>query len=224
MMFRHSCYAMLLFLTCSSAAMADLIVTVGDLTLTGGNSGYIPVTISGSGELVGVTEFELQITPVGSAPLNLEFASSPSPASDPTFSDSSYIFSGQSSDLTTPSPLGFTLGAPNDTFYGLDLANNNNVSVTGAMLLADVPVTTLGPPGATSDSYLISLVSGGTAFSDGTQTNFYNFTGVSGNVTVDQPSLSTVPEPSTFGMMLAGMAGMFWRKRRRKVAQRTTDN
>ncbi|HVA45954.1 MAG TPA: PEP-CTERM sorting domain-containing protein [Pirellulales bacterium] len=224
---RKFCYAAVLLLACSSPAAAALVVTVGDLTLTG-SSGDVPVYISGTGDLVGVTEFELQITPVGSAPLLLEFANSPVP--DPTFSDPTYIFFGQSGDAASSSGLGSaaTTNTPNDTFYGLDSATDHDVAVTSQKLLGDVPLTTLGSPGATPDSYLILLIpsssssltptgpDGNTSFSNGTQSTYYAFTSVPGTVTVEQPSVSPVPEPGTFGLLLAGMAGMLWLKRRQR--------
>jgi hypothetical protein len=233
MPFCRFCFATVLFLVCSLRVEAALVVTVGNVTLTG-SSGNVPVYISGSGDLVGVTEFELLITPIGSAPLLLEFANSPVP--DPTFGDPNYIFSGQSGDAASSSGLGFAAQSnfsppqqnfPNDTFFGLDNATNYDVAVTSPLLLGDVPLTTLGSAGATPDSYLISLVpgssssltptgpDGNTGFSNGAQSAWYAFTSVSGTVTVEQPAFSAVPEPGTFGMLLAGMIGIIWTKRRR---------
>ncbi|MGH7135785.1 MAG: PEP-CTERM sorting domain-containing protein, partial [Pirellulales bacterium] len=71
---------------------------------------------------------------------------------------------------------------------------------------------TLGSP-PTAESYSVSLVPSGSAFTNYSGSSSYNFTSTPGTILVTPAA--AVPEPGTFGMLLTGMAGMFWLKRRR---------
>jgi hypothetical protein len=224
-----SCCATLLFFACCAPSEAGLVISFGSLTLNGGSSGYLPVYISSdSADMVGNTQFELQITAVGSAPLNLEFGSSQAPGAgpapnfaDPTFNDTNYIFFNQSGDASNNIPLGSPIAPspPYLTYLGTDFATTNDVIVPTSstpMLLADVPLTTLGPPSTAQDTYSISLVSAGTSFSNLSGSSTYSFSAPTpGTVIVEAPQSPAVPEPGTFGMLLAGLTGLAWMKRRR---------
>ena len=195
-----------------SAARADFIVTVAPNTnLAVGSSGYVPVYISSTaGDLLQNTSFEFQVTTGGST--RLEFTGSPAPASDPTFSNSSYVFFGNSSDQTNASPLGASSQTvvPGDTFIGGDFTLGNNVVVPGSnVLLAELPVTSLtGLPPSVGDTFTISLVptsgsgfSGNTGFGD-SDFNFGNFTSIAGTVTI---VAATVPEPAAWILGLVAL-------------------
>ena len=142
---------------------ADFIVTVGDVSISPGSTGYVPVYISSdTGQTLNSTNFEFRITTGG--PGRLEFSDSPSPASDPTFSDLSYAFFGNSLDQTYDLPLGaasLTI-VPGDTFVGGDATLDfTDVIVSGDnLLLVDLPITTVTDlPPVAGDTFSISLVS-----------------------------------------------------------------
>lgn len=234
---RQICCALAIFVACGSAARAGVIVTVGSISLTAGSTGWVPIYLSSDSGTTNVasTNFEFQITTSGST--RLDFTSSPAPAHDPTFSDSKYLFFNNSGDQTLGVSLGgvSTVNAPNDTFIGSDsYTGSGNVSVpvtspilTDNPLLAYLPVTTLTSlPPTTGNTFTISLVpsisgangnpaglDGNTGFAD-SGGNYYSFISNPGTVTI-LPSV--VPEPATFGLMLAGVIGML-AVRRRKCA------
>lgn len=233
---RQICCALAIFVACGSAARAGVIVTVGSISLTAGSLGWVPVYLSSDSGIIDLasTNFEFQITTAGST--RLDFMSSPDPAHDPTFSDSKYVFFNNSGDQTLGVPLGgmSTVNAPNDTFIGSDsYTGSGNVSVpitspilTDNLLLAYLPVTTLTSlPPTKSDAFTISLVpsmsgaignptglDGNTGFAD-SEGNYYSFTSTPGTVTILAPSV--VPEPASFGLMLAGVIGMLAIRRRK---------
>ncbi|MGH7138795.1 MAG: PEP-CTERM sorting domain-containing protein [Pirellulales bacterium] len=206
----------ILLLSGAGAGQAAVIVSVGDLLLPAGSMGYVPVDISGVGNLQS-SNFEFRITTTGST--RLEFTDSPDPSSDPTFAaGSGYVFAGNSGDQTLDIILGKASesmgGVPNDTFIGGDFtADGNNVVLPATPdLLAYLPVTSLTSlPPVAGDTFTISLIpmsdanpmglDGNTGFAD--KAGVYNaFTSSNGTVTIT--AASAVPEPGTFGMMLTG--------------------
>lgn len=214
-----------LFLISAPAAQAGLIVTVGDLTLSAGSAGYVPVYIktdSGT-ENIGFTSFEFHITTAG--PTRLEFTDSP--VNDPSFGDPNYVFSGQSGDEGFLG-LGNAVGVTHDTFIGSDQALNADlpVSSTSNLLLAYLPVTALTAlPPIAGDVFTISLVpladsaplgiDGNTGFSDQSLSQYYAFSSVSGSVTIAEAHAT--PEPSSLALFGLGAAGMAIARRFRKT-------
>jgi hypothetical protein len=228
------------------AARAGLVVSVGDVSLQAGSTGLVPVYLSSDSGTTSIasTNFEFRITTSG--PTQLDFMDSPDPATDATFSDANYVFFANSADQVFHIPLGSasTVNVPNDTFIGGDFYNiiggNVTVPVTSHtlsdnLLLAYLPVTTLTTlaptPGNTFTVSLIPSMSsmsnptgldGNTGFADSAG-NYYAFDSDSGTVTILS---STVPEPGTFGMMLAGAIGMLsiGRRQKRRAALQQTDS
>ena len=222
-----ACWALIL-ISGNSVAQAGVIVKVDDLLLPAGSTAYVPVEIIGdaTGANVASTNFEFRITTTG--PTRLEFTSSPLPASDPTFAAANYLFAGNSFDQNNGLNLGnaTTTNVLNDTFIGGDATNNgSNVPLTAGSdkLLAFLPVTSLTSllPVA-GDIFNISLVpltdanptglDGNTGFADNGGA-YSSFASAPGTVTIT--AASAVPEPGTFGMLLAGAIGLFGATRRR---------
>ncbi|HVA47066.1 MAG TPA: PEP-CTERM sorting domain-containing protein [Pirellulales bacterium] len=206
-------------------------MSVGDLLLSAGSSGYVPVEITGdlTGANIASTSFEFRIATTG--PTRLEFTNSLDPASDPTFTAANYVFAGNSFDQTFDlNNLGnaTTTNVLNDTFIGGDAtADGSNVLLTAISdkLLAFLPVTSVTSlPPVAGDIFTISLVplananpsglDGNTGFADngGVNAVYAPFTSTPGTVTIEQPS--PVPEPGTFGLLLVGMTSLLWMKRK----------
>ena len=235
-------YTAAVLLACSPAARAGVIISVGNVSMAAGSSGWVPVYLSsdpGTTTNLASTNFEFRITTTGSS--RLEFTNSPEPASDPTFSSgSNYLFSTNSGDQTFGIPLGNVseVSVPNDTFIGGDFyLGAGDVSVpatspilTDNLLLADLPVTTLTSLAPVAgDTFIVSLVplassaignptglEGNTGFAD-SGGDFYSFISSPGIVTIIPAAV--VPEPASFGLMLAGAIGML-SVHRRKSARR----
>ncbi len=219
---RQLVYASFLCVLAMSASRADYIITVGNVSVAAGSTAYVPVYIrSDSGQSLASTNFEFLITTAGAT--RLAFQDSPSPAADPTFSDSSYVFFGNSLDETFDLSLGTAslTTVPNDTFIGGDAtADFSDVGLsTSDLLLAMLPVTavTVLPPVA-GDTFTIRLVptsaagfSGNTGFGD-SGGQFGTFSSFAGSVTI-------VPEPSSWLMALAAAATLFgcWSRSRFRV-------
>ena len=215
-----------LCLAAVAGARAEYIVSVGNLSLDPGQSGYVPVYISStSSDPLAFEYFQFGIT--SSGPTQLQFANSPAPVADPTFGNPEYVFFGNSGDLNAAAPLGFagTTTVPNDTFNGGDnTANGANVLVPMTnVLLAELPVTanTSLPP-VIGDTFSISLIpqagasstAGTTGFSDNTQNFASSFLSTPGTVSI-------VPEPSSLVLAFSGLAaiaGLRFRKRQSATA------
>ena len=182
-------------------AQAGIMVSVGNLDLQPGGSGFVNVMIKSSGSLttdLNAYNFEFRIDTLGAT--RLEFVS---PQSDPQLIDPDYVFSGDSADAIFAAPVGAvsTAVVPNDTFIGGDgTFSGNDVAIGTSQLLArlEVKTATLLPPVA-GDQFTISLIpSGNTFFVD----SFYNsvsFTSTPGTVTIAQ----SVPEPSSLLLWLS---------------------
>jgi len=211
-------------------ACADLVITVGSVSLQAGTTGYVPVYISSDdGTKIGQTVPNFLITPTGATVTQLDFANSPAPSSDPTFSNSNYIFYNNSHDVLNSIPFGNsdTTNYTNDTF---DNAGDSavapqdvTVSSDGTMLLVELPITGItGVSPVAGDTFSISLLTTGRdassfSFVDGPEAFSTDFTSDSGTVTITAPSAT--PTPNVLPGGLAGMslvAGLaLWNRRRR---------
>ena len=204
-------------------AQAGLLIAVGDIALSQGGSGYVPVTIQSTAgtSLVDFTAFQFQID-TASGRL-LEFEDSPFP--DPTFGASNYVFLGNSADQTVMSGLGTasTTNVAGDTFIGGDFtADGTSVMVPElpAMLLVDLPVTAV--TALAGDVFTISLVpladasptglDGNTGFSTGG--TFMPYTSQSGMVTIT--TNSSVPEPGSLTLIGFSALGLLVYSARRR--------
>ena len=205
--------AVLAMLALAGRASADLVITVGNITLPAGSSGYVPVYISSNdGDQIGRTSFQFQITTAGGS--RLEFANSPAVGSDPTFSNPNYIFAGgsgsrdQADSLRLGTASGVNTVPPNQQFSGGDIVADfsTNVTVTsnGTMLLADLPVTALtGVPPQPGDTFSINATANNVfrdAASDNSFTIGEGVTANGGTVTI---GASAVPLPKPVMAMLA---------------------
>lgn len=139
-----ACGAGVICLLLAGQGQAGFLITTGSITLDQGGSGFVPVLIqSTSGpESLDFVGYQFQITTTSGR--LLEFQDSPFP--DPTFSDPTYVFFGDSANQSVMSGSGFasSTGEPNDTFIGGDFtADGTRVIIveTSAMLLVDLPVT-----------------------------------------------------------------------------------
>ena len=193
-------------------ANAGLIVSVGNLTLTGGSSGTLDVSISGSG-LVSLAGFnaEFLITPLGSAGPLLQFAASQTDASG----EPGYVFYGNSSNNNYGfNPILQTTSTTDDTLIvGDSTYDFSNMTVGSNSLVAQLTLQAKGAP-LTDESFSVSLVSLSIDPLFGTQffsldSNFaskmVDYSSTSGSVTISSAApTAAVPEPSTLLMTAAG--------------------
>lgn len=204
-------------LSAAGPANAGLIVSVGNLTLTGGSSGTLDVSISGSG-LVSLAGFnaEFLITPLGSAGPLLQFAASQTDPSGAT----NYVFYGNSSNNNLGfSPFLQTTSTKDDTLIVGDSTSNPthpNITVGSNEILATLTVDSAGTP-LTDETFSVSVVSLSTDPLFGTQfftldsslaSQMVDYSSTSGTVTISGAApTGAVPEPSTLVMMLGGAMG-----------------
>jgi len=198
-----------------------------DVDITGdGNTSFGAFTLN-----FAITADPLNAT----APLEkLEFVAPPSdPTLDSTLNDPSYVFAGNSTDLDglPPSPFGSVSGADNtqlsvgDATNGFisDVTLGNDVSELLARLVFKVPTNITNAGGDLFDITLIDPNTSPTALQS--NINFPTDVAVAGTfmgvVTVKQPSPAPVPEPGTFGILLTGMTGLLWMKRKRSRTSAT---
>ena len=201
-------------------AHADLVFTMSDVSLNAGEAGSIDILInSTSNDTLFAFGFRLQIESISpEIGGSLQFAGSLTSASTPKQSnsevlDSNYVFAGNvdaSNFTANRSPVDPRV------FLGSDFTADlqNVVLTTSPRLLARVELqhVTLNPA-ASSGTYRISLVpSASTLFNDadGNDISFVSNTGVlaSGLVTV-----SAVPEPAAWCLMLVVAATSFAARR-----------
>jgi hypothetical protein len=175
----------------------DVSVTLGNLQLPPGGTGYLDAMISGGNDPLQIAGFEFCISTTG--PTRLEFVN-PQPLG--YLADSGYVFQGDSYDAAMSSPLVGSVSRtllPGDTLIGSDMtADGGDVSVGAARLLARLYVTAASglPPGP-GDVFSVSLEPGSTGFLDH-----------SGNVipySTTPGTVAVVPEPGTLVLMLVGV-------------------
>jgi hypothetical protein len=163
------------------------------------------------------------------APLEmLAFQAPPSdPTLDQTLNDSTYVFFGNSANLDPLFPTTFgTLSGPNNNLLSLfdstddlsDITLANGESRLLARLVFVVPTNITNAGGDRFDVTLANPNSSPAALQS--NINFPSDVPVSGAFTsvinVEEAAHAVVPEPATFGMMLAGMIGIIWIGRNRK--------
>jgi hypothetical protein len=189
---RNLVSAILVALAFYSSASADVIVSVGNLNLMPGGTGFVDVTVSGNSDLL--QSFGLEFRIRTSDATELDFAD---PQPYDYLTDSGYVLFGNSFASANP-PVGNVCDTdvPRDTFIGGDMTMNApNVKVTDTKLLVRLQVTTdtLLPP-EVGNSFTISLEpSSSTYFSD-SALNSIAYTATAGTVSI-------VPEPGTMTLL-----------------------
>ncbi len=216
---------LLAVLTFACKLHADIVVTVGDLSLPAGSSGVLPVYISSTAsDQLATTSFEFVITQglltntfLAFDPAN-DTSTATFNATNPPYAP--YVFAGNSFDESTPTSLVFNIGTTaylNDTLNGGDFTADfmNAPGLPGGTmdtLLALLPLTTAtGATPAAGDTFLVSLVplsdDGDTlGLNSGFQDalgNSYAFSSTPGTVTI---TASSVPEPAAWILGLIAMA------------------
>ncbi|MFO0888286.1 MAG: PEP-CTERM sorting domain-containing protein [Isosphaeraceae bacterium] len=178
---------------------AGLIVSIGDLVLQPGGTGFVDVMIRSdiaSGDQLGAFGFEFHIE--GAGPRRLEFVS---PQPDPQLGDATYVFSGDSLDASLSLPVGSvsTIVVPNDTFVGGDsTASGGDMRVTSGRLLVRLQVTAAASlPPALGDTFSIGLAPTASTFFVDSSLNPVAFLSQPGTVSI-------VPEPASLILLGAG--------------------
>jgi hypothetical protein len=183
---------------------AEVHVTVGNLQLQPGGTGYIDVMAEGQGDLVQSFGLDLRITTT--APSWLQF-DDPQPAD--YLSDQDYLFHDESY-LAANQPMSFgSVGlaiVPGDMLVGGDFRpNSTDVLVNGQKLLTRLQVTanTLMPP-SVGDTFTISLAPDSSTYFSDSVFNAIQYSAVPGTVTI-----ALVPEPGTLSLVAAGSLLVF---------------
>jgi hypothetical protein len=220
----------------SSAARADLIISIESVSVPAGGSAVFDVWLTSnasatSPDLINNFGYQLQITNNGLDNTQLAFSTAQNfnYLTDANFTPS-YIFLGNSSDAQPPNFAGIPITTlyPDDTFIGFDSTENSqpvSLSSGDAYLLASLTVTTstTAQP-LIGDNFTVSLVPGtgdGSVF-DGTSTYFDNFDFDSGEevsasrFSSEAGTVTIVPEPSSIAASLVGIVivgGIQWARR-----------
>jgi hypothetical protein len=211
---------------CLSSASAGLIVSVSDLTLPAGDTGFVDVNIrSDSGDLLQFFQLELRIEPVGVPGTRLEFTAV---QPDPQLTDPDYVFFGDSFAQIVGVPVGSvsTAVVPGDTFSGGDFTFSFSDVVVGATdeLLARLEVTAdTGLPPIPGDQFTVSVISANSFFVDSQfslngQFNPIPFDSTPGTVTI--ASATVIPEPASLTLFCLGGLGIA-AARHRRLRRRT---
>jgi len=212
-------FAIILLGLTATHARADLNIALGnDLNLAPGGIGTIDITVtSNNNDTLSAFGLELLITLGTPTPTSLLTFTG---GIDPSYSSSSYVFFGQSSNSDYGSPF---WGAPyqsspvtgyaSDSISGGDsadpLAGPGYVSITSTPLLL-ATVQFQAAPGATpGDTFQISLVPTNPLLTyfqyDQNPDHLLNYTSAPGTVTI----ASAVPEPSSLTIVaLSGLSGL----------------
>jgi hypothetical protein len=210
--------AMVLTAWLATPAPAEYIITIETKTLPsqGGTVDVFIRSTTGSDVLdsFGIA-FQIAADVQPPNPRQLLFQS---PQLDSQLQDTLYVFYGLSG---TPGPLANVTGTtvPFDTYVGGDATADGLGVIVGTtdQLLARLNLTpsTIGSlvPIA-GDIFSVSLLSGSNFFLD---PNFQpvDFSGVGGKITIQSPSPTPIPEPTTGGLAAAAVAfavlGRVWR-------------
>jgi len=226
-MLRTSCSALVVALCLwSNPLRADFVISFDPNTnIAPGSTGFVNVYISSTvpGQTLSQTSFEFALSTTGGT--RLEFMNSPAPASDPTFSNPTYVFAGNSFSESNGIPLGSaqTASGPNDRFAGGDFpADFFSFAFVDATpkLIASVPITTItGLPPGDGDTFTISLVPASGSGLAG-QTGFFDALGAgqpftSGIGTITITGITASPEPSALILVGTGV-GLSWLVGRRR--------
>ena len=207
-----------------ASGSAGLIVSVGDLTLPAGGTGFVDVHIRSDGsDVLSAYSFAFQIAPAGLVDTRLEFTH---PQAAPQLADPAYVFSGNSvaeflGELGTVSQ---TL-APGDTLDGGDAVFLGNVVLDGTdRLLARLEVTAAtGMPPVAGDQFTISLLPSSVFFGDLLPLDWNaDASQLTGTVTISEAS--AIPEPASMTLFCLGGLGLAAAGRRvRRESNRRRD-
>lgn len=220
-------------------AHAGLTIDIDSKSITAGSSGIVDVYVSsdapdGSPDLLNQYGLQFLITTSGGSRLEFDPVNQP----QAFLISLPYLFYPQSFDADSGTDVNSVAqtSVPNDTLNATDstIVDTYELSLSsGPKLLARLQVTSLTAlPPIGGDTFTISLVPGfGTGsyddsdttyfnvfdFGNGTQDSYVPFTSHSGTITIQ-----SVPEPSTFGLTLLGMAIFtFGLVSRRRTASKT---
>jgi hypothetical protein len=210
---------------CATPVHADLSLTVPSATFfANGGTDTLDVLITGDASTsFGAFTLNFTITPDASNALTplqtIQFVAPPSdPSMDPTLTSPNYVFAGNSLDVLTSTPFGSASGVSNTSLSVSDsTADFSDVTLASGQkaLLAELVFQL--PGGVTNaggDKFDVTLVAPNTS-PTALQSNANGDVPVSGTFTGVITLDSATPEPGTFGMLLVGMTGLLWSRRRR---------
>ena len=226
--------ATLIIAATAADGRAGLIVTImpaGGLQVPMGGTATFDIVAQSDSGTTNVADFGLSllITSAAGDSGRLEFATTQggnpnSSVDQPSgFTQSNYIFFGNSASQSTPFPFAHvgTSSVPNDNYIAGDSTSDGYyVSIGSAnVLLAQVIITTRGqaPPGP-RDTFTIAAQtgSGDNFFSDANGNDVKFNAGYSTTVSIT-PAVITTPEPATIILLGIGMVALVVQHRPRRT-------
>jgi hypothetical protein len=214
-MIRNEIVAGVLMLTLAAqSTRADFNVTIGNATLTSGQSAIIDVMISGTPQLDQYFS-EYRLTAIGgAAPLGVQFSNTQTVN---VVDNSSYVFNLNS--LNFDRYFGVTPATQYDLTISDLTVNALGEDVSSPLLLGRLNISSLSGLSQNSQ-YQIELLAGGTSFLDQSATEVaYTSTGGLITINADGPSLIATPTPLTLltGVLSAGILSLLTRSRRKAI-------
>ena len=220
MIFRFLVFITLVILC--TPVQSDIIVDVQDASIAANGSGFVNVLISSNGtltDLIGSFGFEFEISaPTVNGALRFSAVQSNS-ETVATAPDYDYVFLGDSTNF-----IAIRQDPDEQRLVGGDAASANVNIAGGPFLMARLEIEhfTGTPLAAVGETFTISLVPGvNTDFLDENLASLTQGIHSSGIVTITS---AAVPEPGTWGVLLAGSAVGLWWKRRSKYQNQHGDS
>lgn len=201
------------------AAPATAAVTLAfgpEVYTPGASSGYVDLTVSGDAFQNYSLQLQITVDASNTPAYELQFGSIANISSD-TYGNG-YVFGSDSLDV--PGPLGATAadshGYQTTLTIGDFTTSGNNTQAGSLLARLDFNLQ----PNAAQGKFDISVVQNQTYtyFQTSGGTNLGINGTLSDTLMVGAPAVATVPEPGTFGMLLAGVCGLIGTRLRRKRA------
>lgn len=228
--------AVLLISGAASIARAGVTIGLSAPVLTSATDGYVDVDVQGASISTFNLTFQLTSDPSNTPAYMLQFVSvlndpaNPSAGGlytgDSTLNDPSYVFGPSSVASLTLDTLtgGFGNTTANVAGYQTTI-NVGDTALDSGFNPLDVPLTAANnllarlefelPANAAAAKFDLALTSASFSSSTNVPISLDSSIPLSETLSVGAPPTNAVPEPATFGVVLAGMTGLLWMTRKR---------